>query len=357
MLLRHAAVSLALALVAVVSAVLPAAADDLPPFEDTTGTSYETAVGALAEEHLVEGCASNEYCPDEVVTRGQFASIVAGVLDTDEDTYLDAASEVDHLISSDAEDEAGFIDVAGTTHEDAILQLDAAGVTDGCTDVRYCPDEPVTRAQAASFLDEVFDLPDTAVAAFDDTSGVHVEAIDRLAAAGIAAGCGEPLTAFCPDTEVLRSHLALFVARGLDYVERVELAPLEERRTRQAEIDAAREAAREAERQAQLEAERQAAEEEAERQAAAERAAQESQELAVWRSLAECESGMTQTAYNPAGPYYGYFQFDQRTWESVGMSGDPRNHSWDQQLAAAQRLQADRGWYPWPACASKLGLI
>ena len=49
---------------------------------------------------------------------------------------------------------AGFADTGGDTHEANIDALAAAGITTGCeTDpLRYCPDQPVTRAQMATFL-------------------------------------------------------------------------------------------------------------------------------------------------------------------------------------------------------------
>ena len=50
--------------------------------------------------------------------------------------------------------EAGFIDTEGGTHEGAINALYASGVTVGCdTDpLRFCPAQPVTRAQMATFI-------------------------------------------------------------------------------------------------------------------------------------------------------------------------------------------------------------
>ena len=49
---------------------------------------------------------------------------------------------------------AGSADTAGNTHAANIDALAAAGVTAGCrTDpLSYCPDQPVTRAQLATFL-------------------------------------------------------------------------------------------------------------------------------------------------------------------------------------------------------------
>ena len=40
-----------------------------------------------------------------------------------------------------------------------------------------------------------------------------------------------------------------------------------------------------------------------------------------WCGLARCESGVNPNAYNPAGPYYGLYQFDEGTWRSIGGTG------------------------------------
>jgi hypothetical protein len=76
-------------------------------------------------------------------------------------------------------------------------------------------------------------------------------------------------------------------------------------------------------------------------------------------ALAQCESGRNPNAVNPAGPYYGAFQFSQGTWDSVApdMPGRPTDYGYAQQKVAAQRLQAARGWAPWPHCARQLGLM
>ena len=48
--------------------------------------------------------------------------------------------------------DAGFRDIAGTTHEDAIRVLRARGVVGGYPDGTFRPGEPVTRGQMAAFL-------------------------------------------------------------------------------------------------------------------------------------------------------------------------------------------------------------
>ena len=52
-----------------------------------------------------------------------------------------------------------FDDVTpGSTHARAIAAIAADGITQGCTATLYCPADPVTRAQMASFLARALDL-------------------------------------------------------------------------------------------------------------------------------------------------------------------------------------------------------
>lgn len=71
--------------------------------------------------------------------------------------------------------------------------------------------------------------------------------------------------------------------------------------------------------------------------------------------LRQCESGGNYSI-NTGNGYYGAYQFDSRTWRGLGYSGMPHQASPGTQDAAARKLQADRGWQPWPACSRKLGL-
>lgn len=69
----------------------------------------------------------------------------------------------------------------------------------------------------------------------------------------------------------------------------------------------------------------------------------------AWAKVANCESSGNPRAVNAAG-YYGLFQFDLRTWRSVGGSGNPTNASAAEQLMRAKKLYAQRGASPWPVC-------
>ena len=74
---------------------------------------------------------------------------------------------------------------------------------------------------------------------------------------------------------------------------------------------------------------------------------------AAWRKVAQCESSGNPRAVNPAG-YYGLFQFDLRTWRSVGGHGNPINASAAEQYMRAKKLYAQRGASPWPVCGRYL---
>lgn len=72
-----------------------------------------------------------------------------------------------------------------------------------------------------------------------------------------------------------------------------------------------------------------------------------------WGALANCESSGNPRAVNPAG-YYGLYQFDLSTWNSVGGSGTPSNASASEQTYRAKLLYQQRGRSPWPHCGRYL---
>jgi hypothetical protein len=73
----------------------------------------------------------------------------------------------------------------------------------------------MTRGQMAAFLARALDLPAGSVDRFSDDSASHYEAdIDAVAAAGITFGCGEDR--FCPNDPVTRAQMASFLVRAFD---------------------------------------------------------------------------------------------------------------------------------------------
>lgn len=68
----------------------------------------------------------------------------------------------------------------------------------------------------------------------------------------------------------------------------------------------------------------------------------------VLACIRRIESGGDYRAVSPSGRYRGAYQFDQRTFESVGGRGDPAEASPAEQDAAATTLLSRRGLQPWP---------
>jgi Transglycosylase-like domain len=78
-------------------------------------------------------------------------------------------------------------------------------------------------------------------------------------------------------------------------------------------------------------------------------------DYATWDALADCESGGNWAA-NTGNGYYGGLQFSASTWQAVGGTGLPSEHSRETQIHFGQILQARSGWGQWPHCSAELGL-
>lgn len=73
-----------------------------------------------------------------------------------------------------------------------------------------------------------------------------------------------------------------------------------------------------------------------------------------WSSLAHCESGGRPSAVDGSGTYGGLYQFDARTWQSLGGSGLPQDAPAEEQTFRAKKLYVQRGASPWPHCGRRL---
>jgi len=101
-----------------------------------------------------------------------------------------------------------------------IERLYNAGVTGGCstTPLSYCPENSVTRAQMAIFLEKgvhypaAFTPPNVS-STFSDTTGHWAEDwIEALRNDGITGGCGTNL--YCPEDPVTRAQMAVFLLKS-----------------------------------------------------------------------------------------------------------------------------------------------
>jgi ELWxxDGT repeat protein len=136
------------------AAVFLLAARGTPP-PPATGTVFADVppgfwagpwIEQLAAEGIVGGCATNppRYCPGNTLTRAEMAILLLGARHV---TPPPATGTV-------------FSDVPASYWAARwIEQLAAEGISNGCGGGRFCPDQPITRAEMAVFLVANFHLP------------------------------------------------------------------------------------------------------------------------------------------------------------------------------------------------------
>ncbi len=168
-----------------------------PEFDDIAGSIFIDDIHWLFYAGLTSGCGGGGYCPRSIVTRAQLASFVARALEL-------PASPTDY-----------FTDDNGSVYEPDINRIAHAGIAGGCAPNRYCPTRQVERAEMATILANGLELPATGTDYYDDDeTSLHEANINRLAAAGIAGGCGP--RRFCPKDKVTREQMAAFLRRAFE---------------------------------------------------------------------------------------------------------------------------------------------
>jgi hypothetical protein len=115
-----------------------------------------------------------------------------------------------------------FGDVAGHWAYDYICAISTVGITQGCSDdpSLYCPGDAVTRAQMAAFitraLGEDSNLPTYQGYFSDVPAGAwYTGYVERLSQLEITAGCSDDPLLYCPNDEVSRAQMAVFIVRAL----------------------------------------------------------------------------------------------------------------------------------------------
>lgn len=186
----------------------PAAlAGELPPggtFVDDDTSVHQGWIEAIAAAGITKGCnaAGDRFCPDEPISRGQMAALIARALP------VTAISAHD-----------GFVDTTDSVFRADINRIARAGITRGCNpphNDRFCPLESVTRGQMAAFLQRALGYPPSESDRFrDDDASVFEPAIEAIAAMGVTAGCNATGDLFCPDRLVTRAEMATFLGRAL----------------------------------------------------------------------------------------------------------------------------------------------
>ena len=181
----------------------PPAATDRPDsgfFDVSDANLHAAAVSWAYAAGVTNGCDApwgDLFCPAASVTRGQMAAFLVRAFD------LPAVAATSTFTDDDA-----------SRFEAEIEAVAAAGLTLGCEPGLFCPDDDVTRAQVASFLARALDLAITETTnRFGDVEGIHTGAIEALSRAGVTNGC--TTTRYCPDASLRRDHLVTFLFRSV----------------------------------------------------------------------------------------------------------------------------------------------
>jgi len=109
------------------------------PFNDTAGSIFADDITWVAEAGITRGCnppLNDQYCPEDLLTRGQLAAMFNRALDL-------PVTATDFFTDDDA-----------SIFEDDINRLAEAGITLGCNppaNDSYCPADSVTRGEIAAF--------------------------------------------------------------------------------------------------------------------------------------------------------------------------------------------------------------
>lgn len=106
-------------------------------FEDDNGDPYEESINRVASAGITLGCDVDSYCPDQLISRAQMATLLVKAL-----PRLEPVNDLPNYFSDDD----------GNRHEVNINTIAHYEVTLGCGDKVYCPYSTVRSDQMASFL-------------------------------------------------------------------------------------------------------------------------------------------------------------------------------------------------------------
>jgi N-acetylglucosamine-6-sulfatase len=167
---------------------------------------YYPSIETVLHNGVTSGCAEGVYCPEASVTRAEMAVFLLK-------SSLGAGYTPPPATGI-------FQDVpADDPFAPWIEDLFHRGITAGCGENFYCPNDPVTRATMAALLLKTLlgpaYTPPPATGIFDDVPAEDPFApwIEDLYARGITAGCQVEPPLYCPDAPNTRQEMAVFLVK------------------------------------------------------------------------------------------------------------------------------------------------
>ena len=181
--------------------------DGLPSsgFNDVAGNVHRFAIDCAVWYGVVKGANAFRDEPARAVTRGQAASLLAGLV-----------ARAGRLPATAPN---AFRDDEGSVHEANIDKMASLGLVRGVDGIRYAPDRLVTRGQVATLLVGVQEfltrsaLPQRATPFTDVLLDVHRNSIEKAYTAGLVRGTSP--TTYSPGGPTRRDQAASLLAREL----------------------------------------------------------------------------------------------------------------------------------------------
>ena len=164
-------------------------------FTDIAGSPHAADIETLHSWGITNGCTAREFCPNNSLLREQMAAFLNR-------SFVTPTSRLDY-----------FLDDETSGLEAEINSVAGVGLTLGCGTGLFCPLATVTRGQMAAFIVRALSLPAGPNRFTDDNGHAFEREIDALAQAGVTVGCTS--MTFCPNQPVTRAQMASFLVRSL----------------------------------------------------------------------------------------------------------------------------------------------
>lgn len=109
-------------------------------FSDANNEWYSKAVNYVVEKNLIKGYEDGTFKPNKNITRAEFATIIA------------------NYVGNDQLNKSDLTDIKGHWAESSIDNVYTIGAIKGYEDKTFKPDNEITRAEAVTILNKVFDV-------------------------------------------------------------------------------------------------------------------------------------------------------------------------------------------------------
>ncbi len=173
-------------------------------FVDDNGNTHEQDINRIAQLGITQGCSTNppRFCPDQSVTRAEMATFILRTLN----------------MNPTANRTLTFSDVPeGKWYADYVHAFAETGVDMGHNGM-WRPTEPLTRLEMAQWLTTAFGHinPTAPTGLFADVEQGHWATVEGLYHTQITRGCSTSPLRYCPDQPVTRAQMASFLTRTLN---------------------------------------------------------------------------------------------------------------------------------------------